>query len=240
MASATASSGLESEYTEQQLNEFREKGIKFDPVKGLYLPFPGVTVVCNVCETSAKSLERLPELLSELPTLSKTFLPLPPRSYHVTVLDIACKYKPLQEDAEWDAWLSEPRWRLAADELVSASWRPKLRLSGVRVLSRTVLAAELEPAEEGTPAHPGGLPLNRRLVEVLGLEKSQVHPWHMTIGYCSKPDELDESSADLQAELARFEASVREAVGPELGLAEARLCRFQDMQAFLPWDGQTS
>jgi len=218
MASATASSGLESEYTEQQLNEFREKGIKFDPVKGLYLPFPGVTVVCNVCETSAKSLERLPELLSELPTLSKTFLPLPPRSYHVTVLDIACKYKPLQEDAEWDAWLSEPRWRLAADELVSASWRPKLRLSGVRVLSRTVLAAELEPAEE----------------------KSQVHPWHMTIGYCSKPDELDESSADLQAELARFEASVREAVGPELGLAEARLCRFQDMQAFLPWDGQTS
>merc|ERR1712224_864861 len=96
----------------------------------------------------------------------------------------------------------------------------------------------LEPFDESTPAHPGGVPICAEVMEILGLTKQQEHPWHFTLGYCVSKEFFDSiDPAVLEAERCAVEAAVKSAFPGVIETGPARLCRFEDMTKFIPWDG---
>lgn len=99
------------------------------------------------------------------------------------------------------------------------------------------LLVELVPLD-GTPAHPAEVPLARRLQEQLGVALER-HGWHMTLAYCPKGQQTSLASVpseELEAERRAVEAAL--ATCPEVVCHAARLCRFEDMTAFEPWEEQ--
>lgn len=210
--------------------------------EGVYQPFPGITVVCDSPQSDEGPLATLPATLKALPTLGRLFAPLPPASYHVTTLDILTKFEMgLADDlAGWAAVLAQSRWAPATNALFDAQARPELRVKDIILTGNTILV-ELEPAAESTCSHPKDLGVNAQLVELLGMDRNQLHPWHFTLAYCTDHAGHQAASPEaLEHDRITLLKAVKEAVPETLPLEEAKLCRFEDMTAFVPWDGVAS
>lgn len=207
--------------------------------EGVYQAFPGITVVCDSPGSDQGPLASLPSALQALPTLGRLYAPLPPLSYHVTTLDICTRFElGLQGDeAGWAAVLAKPCWKAAATALSEAQVKPELRVKRLLVLFNTLLV-ELEPANEGTCSFPKELAVNAKLVSMLGMDRNQEHPWHFTLAYCTDPVQRRAATPDaIERDRVALEAAVKKAVPGVLPLDQAKLCRFEDMTAFVPWDG---
>lgn len=216
------------------------KRTKLDFKGGVFLRFPGVTVVCNMVDSAAGPMSQLAEKIRASPILGKCYLPLPSLSYHVTVLDVLCQYKRGLNDASYLSLLSEPQWAVAAKEIEFASFVPKLRPAKL-FLHPNVLGVDLEPINDETPAHPKDLALGKKVSEVLHCPP-QKQVWHFTLAYGSPDDVMAEDQEKLEKERASLETEILEACrnspGGCLRFDQARLCRFEDMTAFVPWDGR--
>mmetsp|Transcript_22801 Transcript_22801/g.63464 ORF Transcript_22801/g.63464 Transcript_22801/m.63464 type:complete len:286 (-) Transcript_22801:115-972(-) len=205
--------------------------------EGEYQRYPGVTVVCDMVDSHLGAVAGLPGVLRSLPTLGPLIAPLPAASYHVTTLDICTQQERGLDDRAWLASLRAPGWARVAHELVAEALVPQLRVRRV-LLKPNVVVVELEPADTTTPGHPRELLVNLRVMEILGLTQNQQHVWHFTLGYAKLLDGLSiADSASAEADRVALEAAVRQALPGALSLGAARLCRFEDMLAFTPWDG---
>merc|ERR1712227_351632 len=89
------------------------------------------------------------------------------------------------------------------------------------------IAVLLKPCDDGTPAHPSGVPLGARLQSTLGAS-AQSQPWHFTLGYCPQRDSYDVLAASdarrLETQRASVEAAVKAALPGLVPMGEARLC----------------
>mmetsp|Transcript_65471 Transcript_65471/g.170406 ORF Transcript_65471/g.170406 Transcript_65471/m.170406 type:complete len:225 (+) Transcript_65471:107-781(+) len=209
---------------------------KFD-ADGNYLRFPGVTIVCDMLGTDAGYAIDLPSVLRQQPILGKLMSPLPPASYHITLLDVCTQYKLNLDDHSWSKKLQDPCWAAAAQELLEAQYTPQLRVQEVTMWNGGI-GVVLESADEGTPGHPQDVPISMRIMEILGLTHPQKHPWHFTLGYCVSRESYDKvDPCALDAERLAVEFAVRQAFPGVVQLGPALLCRFPDMTSFVPWDG---
>eukprot|EP00927_Polykrikos_kofoidii_P022497 TRINITY_DN20972_c0_g1_i1.p1 TRINITY_DN20972_c0_g1~~TRINITY_DN20972_c0_g1_i1.p1 ORF type:complete len:294 (+),score=23.53 TRINITY_DN20972_c0_g1_i1:27-908(+) len=234
-------SGLGSSYHAQcqEPNETKNQARKLSIDGTKYLPFPGVTMVCDMPRSDTGLLAKLPDVLRSLPTVGPLFTPLPSASYHVTTLDVCTKSETGLDDQAWEAVLRKPCWAVAAAELDMAALRPRLRVKKV-VLSPSSLLVELEAADMDTCSHPKDLAINAKIVEVLGLTKNQCWCWHFTLGYWINPDKLRAADAiAVEVDRLAIEEAVRLALPGNVPLEAARLCRFEDMTSFVPWDGMS-
>jgi len=224
---------------ESDADELRKRR-KLDFKSGAFLRFPGVTVVCNMVDSTEGPIGKLADSIRTSPILGKCFTPLPPASYHVTVLDIHCQYELGLSDEAHLKLLSGPQWAIAAKDVESAAFVPKLSPKKI-ILSPTVMLVELESISEDTPGHPKDLLLGKKLAQELNC-KLQKHVWHFTLAYGS-PDELKAfdphmvETERLSLEVALLEAC-RNASDGCVSFDQAYLCRFEDMTAFVPWDGK--
>lgn len=209
---------------------------KFD-ADGNYLRFPGVTIVCDMLGTDSGDAASLPSVLRKQPILGELMSPLPPASYHTTVLDVCTQYKLNLDDDDWSKKLQDPCWAAAAQELVDAQYAPQLCVQEVTMWNGGI-GVVLEPFDEGTPSHPQDVPISMRIMQILGLTRPQKHPWHFTLGYCVSSEAYDkvEPSA-LDAERTAVELAVKRAFPGVIDVGPALLCRFPDMTSFVPWDG---
>lgn len=219
--------------------------------RGEYLRFPGLTVVCGIPDADQEILSDIPELIRSLPTLGRVTSPLPPSSYHVTLLDICCQFEDGLSDEAWASRLREPRWRRAANLLEQVTFAPRLRVKGVSLTPG--IAVILEPytcPEEGgggaeenqelagtTPSHPKDVTLNAELQSVLemSIDVKKRHTWHLTLGYRLPSMEPDGDA--LEKDRLELEEKLRAMFPEPIPMDHAKLCIFEDMQAFTPWDG---
>lgn len=219
--------------------EVRERA-KLDPAARRFVRFPGVTVVSNVTAASIEYMARLPEVIQRLPILGRCFLPLPASSYHVTLLDINCQMRIGMDDVQYEAMLREPRWPAAAQRIQAADFSPKLvfRQGGLQVNS-SVMMLSLQSAQEETPEHPAKWTVGLQVASDLGALPPQQHGWHLTLAYCIEATAfLASDSASIAAEIEEVEAAATACCsqqGATLDLEAARLCRFEDMTAFVPF-----
>ncbi|CAK9024749.1 40S ribosomal protein S11 [Durusdinium trenchii] len=216
--------------------------------KGAYLHFPGITVVCDLALESRASLSHLPDLLKASPLLGPYLAPLPVTSYHVTLLDICCQYKLGLDDEAWCSFCAHPRWAAAAKLLRGISGErgeesPEapfvLRLAVERLeISHGCVGLVLRACGE-TPEHPSAVAVGRRLEGLLEAQP-QKWPWHLTLAYglngLRRTAESEPTA--VEAERHALEEQIRRALPDELRFAQAELCRFEDMTAFVPWDGE--
>jgi hypothetical protein len=214
---------------------------------GQYLRFPGVTVVSHIpLATIEASLAALPGRLRELPTIGPWLAPLPAASYHVTVLDVCCQYKLGLPDDAFGKLLEAPHWAEAAGHIEEASFVPSLRFKAATVIyehPKLLLGVQLEPAG---PADRDTL--NAAVEKIVQPVVGELRPpkcWHMTLGY-NLPKFSGEAPlepSDVDAACAAAQRLVEEAFGGfgnTMPLLPAKLCRFEDMTAFVPWSGETS
>merc|ERR1712187_829436 len=136
--------------------------------------------------------------------------------------------------------LRAPKWAACAKEIVDTAFVPKLKPKPGALFVSGVIGMGLMPANEDTPDHPTGLPLRQKLATPLNIE-SDGNPWHFTLAYCRNKDEFEAADkAQVEVESAAIEAAIfaaRPPGGEPFPMGPARLCRFEDMTAFVPWDG---
>jgi len=199
---------------------------------GNFLPYPGVTVISALSPDA--SLHQLPGILRGLTDDASGlhFAILPPSSYHVTVLDIACQHKLGLSGEEWVKYLSGPRWTNAAALLQKTSFAPKLRFKGVGDwLNGVNLEFECENGDAASE-------LTASLRQALDLPYKEPWPFHLTLAYRVgskrvEPARFHEFARELDA---RIRPLLQEQV--LLPLEAAQLCMFDDMTAFVNWDGR--
>ena len=198
-----------------------------------------MTVVSNLQNSTNGKLAELSTLIREQPILQSCFTVLPEESYHTTLLAINCqfKYGPkglILNDEEYAKILEDKKWENVSKKISSANYVPKLRPKRCRINEGIVLI-ELEPDDKDTPTHPSQIPLFQEIANELGISL-QKPTWHLTLAYCYKPDIFN--SADkilLDKECSKIEAIVESING--LCFEPGRLCRYEDMSNFVPWDG---
>lgn len=203
---------------------------------GAYLPFPGITVVCNASASAQAVLASLPGIVRAQPDLGRLMSPLPAESYHVTLLDVCCQYKLGLDDNAWQSFCAGPQWKEASSQAALADFVPRLKVAHVE-LGHGCLAVVLQPADPDTPSHPNQVPLGCQLAKLLNV-KLQKHPWHMTLAYCPQPDLLASLDASaMESQRLAIEDELKKAFPDEIPFGKAEVCRFADMTAFVPWDG---
>eukprot|EP00929_Paragymnodinium_shiwhaense_P027590 TRINITY_DN16168_c0_g5_i1.p1 TRINITY_DN16168_c0_g5~~TRINITY_DN16168_c0_g5_i1.p1 ORF type:complete len:240 (-),score=49.30 TRINITY_DN16168_c0_g5_i1:19-738(-) len=223
---------------------------KFD-AEGRYLKFPGVSILCDVLDASEAPFAEIPSLVQKYPTLARCYSPLPAKSYHMTVQNIHCQYPLGLDDAGWLEHLQGPQWALCAEEVVAADFVPAFRFKRVRWHSYNSdapwIGIEVEPLPDAGAGQCGELMGDfaeaGRWCETLQIPREGSNWWHITLAYCVLPAEVAAAEPDqLKAEQRSFEEELLKLLAPvqqRLPLAAARLCRFEDMLAFIPWDGKS-
>jgi hypothetical protein len=195
----------------------------------VYLPYPGVTIIWHL-ECTHQTCTSLPSTLDKL--LEPTFVTLPARSYHVTLLDImTMSASHSVTAAEWSAFLQvrSPRLKKAVNLLEKDGFIPTFHLKEVQVHADTV-KAELAIAPKETEDVDR---LVASLVEALGLDAGRRHPFHMTLAY-RRPGNNTELSEEKRRELA---AKVAACIGDgPIPLGKPSVCTFEDMTMFSPWN----
>eukprot|EP00035_Acanthoeca_spectabilis_P009131 m.163099 g.163099 ORF g.163099 m.163099 type:complete len:245 (+) comp14621_c0_seq2:76-810(+) len=203
---------------------------------GTFLRFPGITAVCDM--TDAAAAATVHSAARELPELGAAVAWLPASSYHVTILDVCCQYKLAQSDGDWANTLGDhDRWQPAAELVAAAAWAPGLRVKRVSLYGSCV-GVDLEPLPESlTPEHPSHTRVGSELAEWLNVPP-QKQSWHFTLGYAREKGVFDRlDPVALENDRAVLERAVRSAYVGRITLATATLCQFEDMTAFVPWDG---
>ena len=170
------------------------------------------------------------------PDLGQLMSPLPPESYHVTLLDVCCQYTLGLDDKGWQSFCAGPQWKEASSQAALAEFVPRLKVAHVE-LGHGCLAVVLQPVDPDTPSHPSEVALGCQLAKLLNA-KPQKHPWHMTLAYCPQPDLLASLDASaMESQRLAVEEELKKAFPDEIPFGRAEVCRFADMTAFVPWDG---
>jgi len=219
---------------------------KFDQ-DGNYLEFPGITVVCDLEDEFKEIGASLRGCVLQQPNLGKIMLPLPPSSYHVTLLDCCCQYKLGLTDAEFAKFASAPQWGAAADLAASEPFKPRLEVErvttwpgGIGIVMKPFVHVGSGPDEKTTPEHPAQVPLGEGMRHILQFPKPQSHEWHMTLAYCPNRAAYEDIAEEIREEERAFiEEFVKSQFSTAVGMKEARLCKFQSLLDFVPWDGRS-
>jgi len=195
---------------------------------GTYLPFAGVSVVCNVLPSEPWT--RLPDIIENV--AGRWLSPLPTSSYHATLLAGPCQARLRLDDVSWEAYLKTRReeWAKLDCILQEASFAPSsLHFVGMRDLDRWGLCVDLivdDPVEDGA---------SRRLRSILrasaptcGFEARE-RPWHVTLAY--RRSRAGKIPAEVAEEVRRL---VDTCLLETLALRPAQLCFHPDMTAFYP------
>ena len=210
-------------------------GKKFDG-RGHFLSYPGITIACAIPALSGPY--KLATAISKS-GLGRMMLPVPASAYHINVLDVCAKEMLGLSDEGWWQYCSSPQWENAAREVRFARFAPRLTVDRVVLRSAGILVLfKTNDIMDGTPAQPCDVPVGRRLSAQLGV-KANAHPWHMIVAYCTDHEAFSKLAPDkLEAYRAKIEEAAKAAFPGSVPMEEARLCRYEDMTAFPPWDGK--
>lgn len=201
---------------------------KINP-NGLYLPFPGITVVASILQKDLNFWNQIYQLLSQSDLLKTYFSPLPVDSYHVTTLNL-CVASDFQAQ-EWPVYLHtalkhvyQPMWHY----LDAHAFTPEIHFEHIQTNGAIQLVFTL-------PEHQ-----QMMIVETakqFGLETQIPPAYHMTLAYQYRDISKDEL-ARIEDYLHAGVYQIMQSVQHQCRLNVPTLSYFLDMTAFHPWDAQ--
>ncbi|NBX85569.1 MAG: DUF1868 domain-containing protein [Gammaproteobacteria bacterium] len=201
---------------------------KINP-NGLYLPFPGITVVASIFQEDLNFWNQIYQLLSQSELIKTYFSPLPVDSYHVTTLNL-CVASDFQAQ-EWPIYLHtalkhvyQPIWQY----LHAHAFKPEIHFEHIHTQGAIQLVFTL-------PEHQQTIIVET--AKQFGLETQIPPAYHMTLAYQYRDipkAELACIEDYLHAEVYR----VMQLVKHQCRLNVPTLSYFFDMTAFHPWDAQ--
>ena len=198
--------------------------------KGKYCLFPGITVVSACFPEHKDFCYEVYNALSESDLLVQYFSLLPAESYHMTTMDLHTQER---VGDKWRSFVEKnlPRFREIKQTLQKADITPvieDMRIDASKgiILQLTVSAEQRE--------------LIKQTAEKLDIEEAIPPFFHITLAY-PIPQKLisKELRSQLQEEVLVRLSKIIESY-PAMVIAQAKLCYFHDMNAFIPWDAQES
>ncbi|VEB37534.1 Uncharacterized protein conserved in bacteria [Legionella cherrii] len=196
---------------------------------GEYALFPGVTVVSACYPEHKEFCETIHKALKNNPLIMQHFSPLPANSYHMTTMSLETEH---QVGAIWDQFITHnlPHYKKIKQALQKTPITPSIEKMQVNIGRTISLALNL------FREHVAQI---QEIAEALSIEETIPKIFHITLAYSRSNKIISiEVSEQLKAEITRELNVILEKTILPLKIAEAKLCYFNDMKAFIPWDAE--
>lgn len=199
---------------------------------GQYVPFHGVTVVASAVRTeNIGLLEELHLALSNCKSASNNFALLPVSSYHMTTMDLATEKSFAPGTFTTFIDNNMPWFRRLHQMLVEREFAPCITVDYAQVHGVIMLIVKLDEAQDSKL---------REIAKAFNIEEKIPPAYHITFGYRFKPMSSEELK-QLEIEVnSLFDAVFTKRNSRQLVLDATKLCYFNDMCAFIPWDADTN
>lgn len=197
--------------------------------RGEYALFPGVTVVSACYPEHKEFCETIHKALKNNPLIMQHFSPLPANSYHMTTMSLETEQ---QVGGIWEQFITNnlSHYKKIKQALQKTPITPSIEKMKVNI-GRTISLAVNLPREHVTQIE--------EIAKALSIEETIPKIFHITLAYSRSNKIISiEISEQLQAEITRELNEILEKTILPLKIAEAKLCYFNDMKAFLPWDAE--
>lgn len=197
--------------------------------EGNYIPFPGITVVASASASSPNIAlwDDVYKGLHNNSTVREYFSLLPVDSYHMTTINL---YTEAETNGDWNEfvdsrldWLQRLDLTMRENDFSPVVVPHDVVFSGVIML----LLKLNDKQNQAIHALAGDFNVTASIPPV----------YHISIGYRKK-----QVPNDIHEQLSRdfrhiFNSAFEKHRCGQIELAPARLCYFQDMTKFVPWDG---
>ncbi len=192
--------------------------------EGQYTQFRGFTVVASIFKQDSEKWRQFYDFINEMEDIKQGFILLPPESYHMTLYDLYSE----DETSSWKPFIAEKLEQIKDlhEPIKDANIKPEARVA--KVAATKVLVVDLLIKEDSKTAI---LSLAEKLTLQRHLPK---HGFHLTLGY--KYKEISAISADTLNKIAEKLNELFE----EIKFDTAKICFFNDMKRFIPWDGENN
>jgi hypothetical protein len=196
--------------------------------QGDYIPFRGLTIVAPIASKADSFWVRIYEALQNNDLVKSYYSPLPLNSYHMTTTNLFVEQQ-LPRNITLKQFVDERIlfFQRVYTELNGNSLNPVVKVKDVSVSRAIQLRLMLEDEQ-----------INKitNLAESFNLQENVPSYFHITLAYLYR--ELpQEKRKQIQDELDRIVLEYLPNPNQTFTLNPPQLCFFQDMKAFLPWDG---
>ena len=196
--------------------------------KGHYRKFPGISVVAAIKD---EDTDLWKEVYDSIHKITKGYYaPLPHTSYHMTAVDLYT-----------EAAVGHMRWKqfvrsnLSFFQSIHTSFQdqaitPMIQIETTKIAGVIQLLLRL-PQEQDSTIH--------RIATKFNVDKQVPKVFHITLAYPFKS--IESSQAKLMEELIKTDIEkIFAKYGNVITLEPPKLCYFNDMKAFIPWNGDKS
>jgi len=131
----------------------------------------------------------------------------------------------------WNSFVEErlPWFQKLNERLKVSAFRPQVAKVEPELSGQTIkLLIQLVPSQ--------GEKINF-LAKEFSLEKNVPAPFHVTLGYLYK-DITDKNKKEVKAEFESLINNILKSYSKPIVFQEPKLCYFQDMNKYIPWDGK--
>ena len=198
--------------------------------KGEYCLFPGITVVSSIGTKNGELWSKVYEALNKSSLIKRYYALLPLNSYHMTTINLFTKKN---TSGNWNSFLEDqlPWFQKLNEKLKIDSFKPQVIKVEPEMFGQTIhLLIQL-----GTPQKEKIISLAKEL----SLVKKVPNRFHLTLGYLYR----DISDKNRKVVKKEFKLLINHILNPSpdsIEFLEPKLCYFQDMLDFIPWDGKVN
>ena len=199
--------------------------------KGEYTHFPGVTIISGVDPRQLDLWCQVHACLLRCELAASHYAPLPFESYHMTAINLFVEAISASDEIDsWGSFLRKNRgfFHQLDDFCKKNQFVPEIEMIEVDVSASIRLHLRL-------PEHQKNL--IRSFAHQFNLTARMPDVFHMTLGYKYSPCSLSQRQA-IQDELQQGLFDIIHSYTEPLRLLTPTLSYFQNMTAFVPWDGQ--
>ncbi|WP_160116800.1 DUF1868 domain-containing protein [Legionella sainthelensi] len=194
--------------------------------QGQYTEFPGVTVIANASRSDSAFWSKIHNVLNSN-LVSSYFAPLPPKSYHMTAMDL---YTEMADGGDnWGKFITErlSAFRKLYTVLEENKIYPQIKLKSIRTSSVIQLQVEIPQEQRATI---------EAIAESFNIAHKIPKEMHITLAYQYKlvaGADGEKLKKYLEEEIQRlFDEH------PSITLDAPQLSYFKNMEKFVPWDAK--
>lgn len=194
--------------------------------EGVYLPFPGLTVIATVKTDDNEFWRKINNIITDFPSLSEYYAPLSNSSYHMTTMNLFTEQEIGR--AEWERFVVSHTeyFKLLKDDIEQSAFNPMVTIESLE-FGRTIRLLVDLPGEQKE--------IITDIARKYNLLKKIPHPFHVTLAYRYK--HFDNAiSPNIEYELKNYLSQLLHDYKSVLSLNHPKLCFFHDMNGFTPWD----
>lgn len=195
--------------------------------EGRFSNYPGVTIVSSIQETDMAYWEKVYQLLLSNSLISENFALLPYQSYHMTAVNLFTEAVVGSEHWKHFIFGKIKFFHSLRRALESDSFKPQITFEEVEICGALQIRVSLPQAQ---------LVKIQKIAKEFSIEEKIPEFFHVTLAYQFKfleQEKLEQIKVFLKQEFS----SELEFSKLNFILNEPRLCSFEDMTAFIPWNG---